>query len=63
MFKIAKIVESVVSKNALSSVAKGLGKTAIVKLPLTLAKLTTGMIPMLISGVLGGVFLLIKFMK
>lgn len=61
MMKIAQV-----SKTALSKVAPTIGKTVVstaVKLPLTLAKLTTGILPIIGSVVLGGIYLLIKSMK
>lgn len=61
MFKVAKIAGSTLSK-----VAPTIGKTALstaVKLPLTALKMTSSMIPMVGSALLGGIMLLYQFMK
>jgi hypothetical protein len=65
MFKVA----TVVAKTTLSKVApvaKVVGKAGLstaIKLPLSLAKLSSSMIPMLGSIFLGGIYLLVKSMK
>jgi hypothetical protein len=62
-------VATVVAKTTLSKVApvaKVVGKAGLstaIKLPLSLAKLTSSMLPMLGSVVLGGLYLLVKSMK
>ena len=61
MFKVAKLAESTLVK-----IAPSVGKTALstaVKLPLTALKMTSSMIPMIGSAIIGGIMLLYQFMK
>lgn len=64
MLKLASLGKTTLSKVAPlgKQVAKA-GLTTAVKLPLTLARLSSSMIPMIGSVVLGGIYLLIKSMK
>jgi hypothetical protein len=65
MFKVGQIV----AKTTLSKivpVSKVVGKAALssaIKLPLTLAKMSSSLLPMFASAILGGIYLLIKIMK
>jgi hypothetical protein len=61
MFKVAQI-----AKTTLTKVAPTVGKAALstaTKLPLSIAKLSSSIIPMLGSVILGGLYLLVKSMK
>jgi hypothetical protein len=65
MMKVATVVAKT-TLTKVAPVAKVVGKAGLstaIKLPLSLAKFTSSMLPMLGSVVLGGLYLLVKSMK